>query len=72
MIPFEVKGRVRTPLLDAEGIELPAQLEPTYLDSLYVQFGNGMTWEQHKKFMERTRERKDYLFDLWLKKNGYV
>jgi hypothetical protein len=47
-------------------------LEPTYHDRLYIQFGQQMSYEHHKKFMELTRERKDYLFDLWLKKNGYV
>jgi hypothetical protein len=46
--------------------------EPTYLDRLYIQFGQGMTYAQHTKFQSHTRERKDYLFDLWLKKNGYV
>lgn len=51
--------------------ERPAP-EPSYLDRLYIQFGDGMTWEQHKKFMELPRERKDHLFDLWLKKHGYV
>lgn len=44
----------------------------TYLDRLYIQFGQQMSYEQHTKFQALSRERKDYLFDLWLKKNGYV
>lgn len=52
-------------------VVLPAP-EPSYLDRLYIQFGQGMTYSQHTKFQNLTRERKDYLFDLWLKKNGYV
>lgn len=46
--------------------------EPTYLERLYVQFGRGMTYSQHVMFQNLTRERKDFLFDLWLKKHGYV
>jgi hypothetical protein len=57
---------------NTESSEVETALEPSYEDRLYIQFGNQMTYEQHKKFMELTRERKDYLFDLWLKKKGYV
>jgi len=46
--------------------------DPAYLDRLYILFGEQMTYEHFSKFMQLTRERKDYLFDLWLKKNGYV
>lgn len=46
--------------------------EHSYLDRLYVQFGQGMTYSQHVMFQNLTRERKDFLFDLWLKKHGYV
>lgn len=47
-------------------------MELSYLDKLYIQFGQSMSWEQHTKFMTLSRERKDYLFDLWLEKHGYV
>ena len=47
-------------------------METTYLDRLYIQFGQQMSQEHFTKFMTLTRERKDYLFDLWLKKQGYV
>lgn len=52
-------------------VDLPA-VEPSYLDRLYIQFGQGMTYSQHTMFQQLSRERKDYLFDLWLKKKGYV
>lgn len=51
--------------------DLP-NVEPSYRDRLYIQFGQGMTYSQHVMFQNLTRERKDYLFDLWLEKNGYV
>lgn len=47
-------------------------VEPSYLDRLYIKFGQGMTYSQHTMFQQLSRERKDYLFDLWLKKRGYV
>jgi uncharacterized membrane protein len=53
-------------------VEDPPNIEPSYLDRLYIQFGQGMTYSQHTMFQNLTRERKDYLFDLWLKKHGYV
>ena len=49
-----------------------ATSEPTYLEELYLQFILGMSNEHSRKFQAHTRERKDYLFDLWLKKNNYV
>jgi hypothetical protein len=49
-----------------------ATSEPSYLEKLYLQFILAMSNEHSRKFQELTRERKDYLFDLWLKKNGYV
>jgi hypothetical protein len=49
-----------------------ATSEPTYLEKLYLQFILSMSNEHSRKFQEHTRERKDYLFDLWLKKHGYV
>lgn len=52
-------------------VDLPA-VESSYLDRLYVQFGQGMTYSQHTMFQQLSRDRKDYLFDLWLKKKGYV
>jgi hypothetical protein len=52
-------------------VDLPT-VEPSYLDRLYIQFGQGMTYSQHTMFQALSRERKDYLFDLWLKKRGYV
>lgn len=55
----------------ADDVDLP-NVEPSYLDRLYIQFGQGMTYSQHTMFQQLSRERKDYLFDLWLKKNGYV
>lgn len=50
----------------------PPAPEYSYLDRLYIQFGQGMSYSQHVNFQALTRERKDFLFDLWLKKNGYV
>jgi hypothetical protein len=55
----------------ASDVDLP-NVEPTYLDRLYIQFGQGMTYSQHTMFQQLSRDRKDYLFDLWLKKKGYV
>lgn len=54
-----------------DDVDLPAP-EYSYLDRLYIKFGQGMTYSQHTMFMQLSRERKDYLFDLWLKKKGYV
>jgi hypothetical protein len=54
---------------DVDDLPVP---EYSYLDRLYIQFGQSMTFEQHTKFQAHTRERKDYLFSLWLEKNGYV
>lgn len=54
-----------------DDVDLPIP-EYSYLDRLYIQFGQGMTYSQHTMFQNLTRERKDYLFDLWLKKHGYV
>lgn len=54
-----------------DDVDLPAP-EFSYLDRLYIQFGQGMTHAQHTMFQQLSRERKDYLFDLWLKKKGYV
>jgi hypothetical protein len=64
-----VRGNDHT---DTNYVEDPPGREPSYLDRLYIQFGQGMTYSQHVMFQSLTRERKDYLFDLWLKKHGYV
>jgi hypothetical protein len=46
--------------------------EPTYREQLYLQFVLTIPSKHVGKFIDLPRERKDYLFDLWLKKNGYT
>lgn len=57
---------------NAKSSEVESAPEPSYLDRLYIQFGQSMSHEHWQKFSALTRERKDYLFDLWLKKHWYV
>ncbi|QED11681.1 hypothetical protein PP914_gp193 [Arthrobacter phage Qui] len=57
---------------NTQSTEVVSAPEPSYMDRLYIQFGMSMTEEHWRKFNGLTRERKDYLFDLWLKTNGYV
>lgn len=38
-------------------------------DRLYVEFAMGMSNEHFEKYAQLPRERRDYLFSLWVKRN---
>lgn len=38
-------------------------------DRLYIRFIMGMSAYHYGKFMEVSQERREYLFDLWVKKH---